>query len=165
MEYECRKMTVDQAGEVLELYRTNPQYFVYCPPEADPASVKRDLTVYPPGCTADQKHSSGFYEKGKLIAFLDLITDFPEKKQAYIGLFMVRGDMHHKGIGSRIIRSLCADLEDRGFISVSLGYVKNNVPAEMFWKKNGFIPNGKETETGQYTVCAAEKSLQGRETA
>ena len=159
MEYERRKLTADHAEEVLELYRTNPQYFLYCPPEADPESVNRDLTVYPPGCTADQKHCFGYYAGGKMIAFLDLITDYPERKQAFIGLFMVHGDLHHEGIGSKIIRDLCAELEDMGFLSVSLGYVKNNIPAERFWKKNGFIPTGKEKETELYTVCMAEKNL------
>ena len=94
-----------------------------------------------------------------MIAFLDLITDYPERKQAFIGLFMVHGDLHHEGIGSKIIRDLCAELEDMGFLSVSLGYVKNNIPAERFWKKNGFIPTGKEKETELYTVCMAEKNL------
>lgn len=160
MEYVSRKMTADNAEEIMVLYRSNPQYFLYCPPEADLNSVKNDLTICPSGCTSEQKHCIGYYAEGKLTAFLDLITDYPKHGQAYIGLFMVHGDMHHKGIGSKIINKLCEDLKERGYTSVSLGYVKTNIPAEKFWKNNGFIPTRKEIETELYTICSAERKLQ-----
>lgn len=78
----------------------------------------------PKGKSFDDKYYIGFYQKGKLVAVMDFITEYPNKETVYIGFFMMNKKMQGKGIGTDIIAEVCSCLKENGFSKVELGYVK-----------------------------------------
>lgn len=149
-EMEVRKLTASDAEEVLSLYLGNPQYFHYCPPFPDINSVICDITCAVPGYE-EKKEFCGYFEDGRLCAVLDLLYEYPDKDSVWAGLFMMREDLSNRGIGSEMIRQLCEKLSG-SFRVVRLGYVKNNPQAESFWKKCGFISEGKTVHQNKYDI-------------
>ena len=136
----CQVRRLGQADRqaVLELYRTNPLFFQMGNTQASMAYVERDMAVLPPGVGPERKYFVGFYEGEALAAVLDLVDGFPMYDVAYIGLYMVRGDLSGQGRGSRIIAELAGALRESGFQSLRLAYSVDNPQASHFWQKNGF---------------------------
>ena len=154
-----RRLTPDDAPIVYTLCRENTLYYRYCPPFVTEQSIIADMAALPPRKTLDDKYYLGFFDREKLIAVLDLIAAFPDEKTAFIGFFMTDISVQHAGIGSGIIRELCAALPAAGFTAVRLGWVKGNPQAEAFWHKNGFTETGVTYDTDQYTVIIARRNL------
>lgn len=137
---ERKELSTEDIPEVLELYRTNPQYFVHCPPEPDEDSVSGDMTVKPEGIGII-KHFYGWYEDGRLCALMDLLENYPETGKAWIGLFMVHSEFQHKGMGRILIKLMCEGLsKDKD--EIRLGVMETNTPAFHFWQACGFEKYG-----------------------
>lgn len=158
--YTVREMTVDDIDDIYELSVENPMYYQYCPPFVTKESVRQDMKALPPGRTYDDKYYIGFWEEEKLVAVMDLIFNYPDTDTAFIGLFMMSRAEQGKGIGSCIVGECARCLRCQGYQFIRLGYVKGNPQSEGFWRKNGFVPTGIETDNGSYTVVVMQKSLQ-----
>ena len=156
--YEVRRMGESDADAILELCRGNPQFYRYCGAEPSREQVLNDLTILPPGTDRTAKHYVGFYDKGALIAVMDLIDGYPEPGNAYIGFFMMDGRRQGRGIGSAIIAEAAAYLKDAGMRSIQLGIDKGNPQSTHFWKKNGFHVIRKVDRNG-WTALVAERTL------
>ena len=148
---------------VYELCLGNPQYYEYCPPAVSMESIRADMQALPPGKTEKDKYYMGFWSGEKLVAVMDLILQYPDKKTAFIGFFMMDTSMQGKGIGSDIIEGVCRYLAKK-FSYVRLGYVKGNMQSEHFWIKNKFNPTGIVTQTKDYEIFVMQRALQGMKT-
>ena len=114
----------------------------------------------PEGTDAAQKNFLGFYDAdGKLVAILDLITDYPQAGSAFIGWFMVEAELQGQGIGSQIFADIRASLEAQGYTELALGVIKENEPAIEFWEKQGFVLSGKEEKKERFTVVTMNRKL------
>ena len=114
----------------------------------------------PEGTDAGQKHFVGFYDaEDKLVAILDLITDYPEAGSAFIGWFMVSAELQGRGIGSQIFADIRAALAAQGFLKLQLAVIKENEPAIEFWEKQGFALTGEEEQKERYTVVKMARML------
>lgn len=158
--FSVRRMKQEDVDIIYELSVGNPMFFQYCPPDVTRDSILSDMKALPPCCTCEMKYYIGFFEKGKLIAVMDLVTGYPRTDIAYIGLFMVHKEVQGKGIGSGIIRESLQYLKKCNFSSVQLAYAKGNPQSEAFWKKNGFVATGKEADHGDYFAVSMERNLQ-----
>lgn len=158
-EYQVRKLCEDDIPEIFDLCRGNPLYYHYCPPEITEEGVRFELTVLPPGKTADEKFYIGFYEKGRLLAVMDLIDGYPHHETAYIGFFMMARGVSGQGVGTKIIGDACRYFKTAGYENVQLAYVKGNPQSERFWLKNQFVKTGKETVTDRYVAIRMERRL------
>ena len=143
---------------VYELCLGNPQYYEYCPPAVSKESIRADMQALPPGKTEKDKYYIGFWSGEKLVAVMDLILEYPDKKTAFIGFFMMNTDMQGKEVGSGIIEDACRYLAKK-FSYVRLGYVKGNMQSEHFWMKNKFKPTGTVTQTKDYEVVVMQRTL------
>ena len=63
---------------------------------------------------------------------------YPTEHIAFIGFFMTDIEYQNKGIGSKIIREVCACLKSLGYTKVRLGVDKGNPQSYAFWLKNQF---------------------------
>ena len=116
------------------------------------------MELLPPGLTENAKYYCGYMSAGRLLAVLDLIDGYPDKRTAYIGFFMVDGRESGQGRGSAILAELVDCLKRRGLSRLRLAYDEENPQARHFWIKQGFVPIKRVAhEYGLLTV--AEKSV------
>lgn len=158
-EYSVKKLTEADIPAILSLYRGNPDYFVHCPPAASVESVREDMTALPFGKSQKDKFFLGFFKDCKLIAVMDLIVQYPDKKTAFIGLLMIDEGFQRIGVGTAILSDSLQCLQDAGYTHIQLGYVKSNQMAKNFWLKNGFHATGMEKQQTLYTVVCMERAL------
>lgn len=156
--YGVRKLNDNDSGSILNLCRQNKLFYQYCNAEPTMEQVLNDLHIKPPGVGLSDKYYIGFYEEDTLVAVMDLIDGYPRKDIAYIGFFMMNGDLQGKGIGTAIIQETAAYLKSCGKTAIKLGIDKDNPQSTHFWKKNGFDVI-KEIDRGEWTVLVAKKTL------
>lgn len=157
--YYVRKLTENDVQDIYELSIGNPMFYQYCPPYVTKESILEDMKALPPKTDYKDKYYIGFFEQNKLVAVMDLISNYPKEDTAYIGLFMMRRSEQGKGIGSVIISECCQQIKTNGYQFVRLGFAKGNPQSESFWKKNGFKQTGIETDNGEYTAVVMERIL------
>jgi Sortase and related acyltransferases len=75
---------------------------------------------------------------GKLCGVLDLVSGFPEKSIAFIGLLLLLPEKRGAGLGRRILQSLETWARGAGFKALMLGVVEENNDGLRFWKACGF---------------------------
>ena len=155
--YKVRKITDKDIASVLELFRGNPLYYKHCPPQPTRESISEAMHALPPRTTTDDKFYLGMYNKGELVAVLDLILNFPNAETAFIGFFMLKSDKQGAGEGSSIITEILHCLKNEGYKYTRLGYVKGNPQSSAFWHKNGFSETGAEYDTDGYTVVVMSR--------
>lgn len=157
--YVVKGLTEKDIPAVLALYFGNPEYFRHCPPSPTSETVKEDMKVFPPAASEKDKHFIGFFEGNELIAVMDIIENYPDNETVFIGLFMVEKGRQKTGIGTSVVSEFFRSAKAAKYKKVRLGYVKTNLSARDFWKKQGFYETGKEVPGEFYTVVEAEKVL------
>lgn len=157
--YRVRKLTYADADEVFALCEKNKLYYEYHPPFVTKNAIEEDMRALPPGKSEPDKYYVGFFDDSGLIAVADLITAYPNEQTVLIGFFMTAVRVQNKGVGSEIVKELCAFFKGDGFNSVRLGYVKDNPQSRAFWLKNGFVPTGEVFEKSDCTIAAAVRRL------
>ena len=157
-DYEVRRLTEADADEILTLMRGNPQFYRYCGRQNTREELLDDLRLTPPGVELFRKFYVGFYDSRGLAAVLDLIDGYPGEEDAYLGFFMLRMDLQHRGLGTRIVQELFRYLRSEGYTMVRLGIDKGNPQSTHFWKKNGFVVT-REVERDGGVLLAAERPL------
>ncbi len=158
-QYMVRRMNKADVADIYLLCSKNSLYYRYCPPFVTKQSILDDMNALPPNKEMADKYYIGYYKEEELIAVMDFIMAYPDKKTAFIGFFMTALSIQNMGIGSGIIDDLCCYLTDIGLSYVRLGWVKGNLQAEHFWHKNRFIETGITYDTDNYTVTVAQRVL------
>lgn len=157
-QYCVRRMDDSDADAILRLCRENTLYYQYCGLEATEEAILNDLHITPPGVELSCKYYVGFFRDGSLAAVMDLIDGYPRADMAFIGFFMMNAALQGKGLGTGIVRDVCAYLKQIGKASVRLAMAEDNPQARHFWKKNGFLIVDKAPMDG-WTALVAEKTL------
>lgn len=85
-----------------------------------------------------QKCFIGFYLNDTLVAIADLILNYPNEEEGYIGLLMMDRDYQQKGYGKKIYQRIESAFKSVGFKRIELGVVKENKAAFSFWKNRGY---------------------------
>lgn len=153
--YKVRPLSESDGLVVLALYKSNPYFFKHCPPQPTLSSVLNDMRKLPPAISSEQKQFLGYFLEEKLVAVLDLVEGYPDSQTVFIGLFMLDGDYHGKGIGSQLFQEVIQVLT-QDFARLRLGYVATNAIAEAFWRKQGFVPTGEVAKTDHYDIILAD---------
>ena len=156
--YDIRRLDDSDADRILELCEGNTQFYQYCEARPTKEQVLRDLHITPPGVEASDKYYIGFFQKGVLIAVMDLIDGYPEPDFAFVGFFMLRKELQGRQLGSAIIRETAAYLKTVRKTAIQLGIDKENPQSTHFWKKNGFRVIREVGQDG-WTILVAEKTL------
>ena len=158
--YLVKKITDSDIDDVFLLCKGNPLYYEYCPPMVTKEGIKEDMVALPPNMSIKDKYFVGYYCEEKLIAILDLISGYPNKDIAFVGLFMTDASIQNKGIGSSLINELCSVLKQQNYNTVRLAWCKGNPQSEHFWIKNGFkIIKETYSDSAKEKVIMAEKEL------
>ena len=123
----------ERCGEYLELHYGAP---------ADPQHLVRELLwELPPGKALDDKFSLGLFEQGEqLVGGLDVIQDYPEPREWYLGLLVLAPEQRGQGRGAAVLQALVEWLRVRGARGVRLAVSEHNAPGLRFWTRAGFRP-------------------------
>ena len=138
--YSLRRLTKEDAGEIVGLMEDNSLYYAHSGGECSVEAVYRDLEALPPGKSIGEKYYLGYFERGYLIAVLDFIDGYPDADTAYIGFFMLDKCMQGRGLGTALMEKLCLYCGELGYKQVMLGWEKSNPQSSRFWRKLGFEP-------------------------
>ena len=150
-DFDVRRIGENEISAVYRLCKTNKRFYGYLGFVPTRESLTEIISEAENEDGDEKKYLVGFYDEGRLVAVLDLITSYPDAKSAFIGWFMVDGELQKQGIGSRIIADVRAALKGWGFTNIELGCVKENVEAISFWEGMGFKPTGEEKTVGKHT--------------
>ena len=157
--YKVRKLNDADIEKIYEIMQGNPMFFQYCPPMATAHSIADDMRALPPRTTEEDKYYVGYFDGETLVAVMDLIYNFPNQENVFIGFFMMNKEYQGNGIGTEIIEECSKVLVEEGYQYVRLGFTKGNPQSEHFWTKNGFARTGVEDVQERYTVVVMEKQL------
>ena len=136
--HQVRTITQSDISDVYDLCKSNQKYYAYTNSAPTVESLTQIISRVPEGAGENDKHFVGFYDKDRLVAVLDLITGYPERDDAFIGWFMVDGQLHRQGIGSQIFADVRAAMAGQGYDYLALSCEKENGEACAFWKAQGF---------------------------
>lgn len=136
--YVVRRLDRNDADIVYDMSRKNEIFYQYHPPFVTKQSIVEDMEALPSGKSYDDKYYVGFFENNILVANLDLILGYPTEETAWIGLLMTNVRCQNRGVGSGIVRDVCACLKQLGYQKVRAGVDKENPQSNSFWSKNGF---------------------------
>lgn len=157
--YKVRKLTQNDMVIILELCSKNEIFYKYHPPFVTEESIIEDMKALPPNKEYKDKFYIGYFEKGKLVAIMDLILNYPKERVAFIGFFMMNIEYQKKGIGTSIIEECLKYLSNIGFEKLRLAIDKGNPQSEFFWTKNHFIKTGEEYPNDISTYIPMERML------
>lgn len=156
--YTVKRMKLEDAQLIYDMTSKNLQYYEYCGKMNTLEDIYNDLKITPLGVDAKDKYYVGFFREDELLAVMDLIDGFPDKRTAYIGFFMMNYKYQGKGLGTQLIAELLEYLKNMGFESVRLGYDKENPQSSHFWKKQKFCMV-KEVSQDDGIIVVAERKL------
>ncbi len=159
-QYRVRNITASDISPVYRLAKSNAKYYEYLGTVPTRESLTEVISELPEGAARNCKHFVGFYNTDDvLVAIMDLITGYPESDDAFIGWFMVDGEMQGRGIGSGIFADVRAAMKAAGYDYIALAVTEANEEAVKFWKSQGFRETGERTEQNGYTVLKLERSI------
>lgn len=125
--------------EVYTIYQSNPYYFITTHNrEAKKEDVEEDIRMPPSHVKKPKKYYEIIYLEEIPSGVLDYLEDFPKKKTIYIGLYMIRGDLHGQGLGRKIFEEIEKDFREKEFLKLRLAVIKENTVAFSFWKELHF---------------------------
>ncbi len=157
--YEIKEGSEKLADDIHELMLGNTYYterVLGKEPTRD--SCIEDTVCTPPGITREKKTYAVFYKKGICVAILDFISDYPKEKTGFIGLYMLNGTLHGKGIGKKLFRHLAAAAKETGMERLRLGCYEANEIGLRFWKSRGFSVK-EERDRTEGRLFLLEKEL------
>jgi GNAT superfamily N-acetyltransferase len=137
------KTRVLQLSDQAELQALLERCADYCllvdgyPPE--PSAAIELLADCPPGKTPDEMLALGFYtEEHGLIGVLDMLRNYPDNGDWWIGLLLIDPAHRNKGLGRQIYLAFETWARQRDVGRIFLGVVEKNDKAFSFWRSLGF---------------------------
>ena len=159
-QYSVKRISEEDITAVYRLARSNSRYYEYLHTVPTRESLTEVITKLPDGTSPGSKYFVGFRsEEGVLVAVMDLITGYPEADDAFVGWFMVDGEMQGRGIGSDIFADVRASMKAAGFDYMALAVVKENREALRFWKDQGFTVRKESVSDEGYDVYLMDREI------
>lgn len=137
-EHQVRRITESDISDVYALCKSNQKYYEYMNAAPTIESLTQIISRVPEGAGTENKLFVGFYDNERLVSVLELIVGYPEDNDAFIGWFMVDGNLQNQGIGSQIFADVRASMTSQGYDYLSLYCEKENAEAIAFWRSQGF---------------------------
>jgi ribosomal protein S18 acetylase RimI-like enzyme len=105
-----------------------------------PGAAEHLLAALPPGKSPADKHVLGLHSpQGELLGVLDLIRDYPDAGEWWVGLLMLDPRARGGGVGTRLLRATERVIATAGGTAIQLGVLEHNTAAERFWRRIGFV--------------------------
>ena len=131
-------------NQVLELFNKIPEYFLKVEGCLPSSQTVHDAIAGRPCRTIESYYKEFLLVKkeGETIGGVELHADHPEPYMAYIGLLLIREDLHGRKLGKECSRAVEDHILRRfNCRRIRLG-VSDEIDVSGFWSKMGFSANG-----------------------
>jgi GNAT superfamily N-acetyltransferase len=106
---------------------------------AGPDEARTQLAELPPGKTLEDKFFFGlFTPRPRLCGVLDLIRDFREPGEWYLGLLMLEPGARGHGLGEGVVRAAEGWVRGQGAHRMRLAVAEQNTDGLRFWERHGY---------------------------
>ena len=137
--------TPDNGPSLQALFEDCPDFFALTtglPP--GPAEVQSLFTALPQGKTYDDKYVISLFDPlAELIGVMDVVRDYPNRGEWWLGLLLLHPDHRRRGNGRRIVESFVEWVAAAGGNEISLAVKQQNELAYRFWLAAGFHEVGR----------------------
>lgn len=135
-----RLLQPDDEDLVLDFFERCRAYFEDVEGRAPTSAVAHEiLNGLPPGKRRDEKEVFGFFdEQGALIAFVDLVRDYPVEKEWIIGLFLIAPEHRRSGLSRRVHQFIETYISNNGGAVLRVAVLEINGPGRRFWEDLGY---------------------------
>jgi RimJ/RimL family protein N-acetyltransferase len=145
MDLTLRELGAGDEAVLQALLESDPDYTVrvtgYPPGPSDALSL---LMMRPESVPESRKVVLGVFERGALVAVVDLLRGYPAPEYVFIGLLLVEGVRQRQGVGAAALAAVERYAgqwpEARRF---RLAVVDTNAPVLGFWLRMGFEATGE----------------------
>ena len=110
------------------------------PPTAEAAQEL--LEACPAGHPIEKKLVFGLERDDELVGALDVLRDYPQPDDWYLGLLLLEPQSRSGGLGERVVANLRSWIAGQGGHAIRLAVHDLNEDGARFWMKMGFQPVG-----------------------
>ena len=97
------------------------------------------LEDLPPGKMAADKICLGLEDgRGELVGAIDLVRDYPEEGEWFLGLLMLVPEVRGSGAGTRVMEAMERWVGGEGAKALQLAVHERNTGGKRFWERRGF---------------------------
>ncbi|PTL77086.1 GNAT family N-acetyltransferase [Vitiosangium sp. GDMCC 1.1324] len=142
-EYRVRRVSEEDAPIIRKLGERCLEHIeLHYGSPPDPSQMIRELlSDLPPNKALGDKFGMGVFDgAGRLVGAIDVIRDYPEPREWYLGLLVL--DPHHRnhGLGAKLMAALTQWLRQREAVYLRLAVSEHNEGGQRFWARMGFEP-------------------------
>jgi GNAT superfamily N-acetyltransferase len=106
---------------------------------AGPGEGQHQLAELPPGKTLEDKFFFGlFTPRPRLCGALELMRDFREPGEWYLGLLLLEPAVRGRGLGERVLRTAEDWARSQGARRMRLACAEQNEGGRRFWERQGY---------------------------
>ena len=127
---------------IAHLLRQCRAFFTLVSGELPADEVRHLLESRPAGLDLARKYVVGFERNGALIAIVDLLENYPEPTNWYVGLLVLSPDERNHGLGTAVWTAVEAWVRAEGGRHARLIVQEQNPHAARFWRALGFTADG-----------------------
>jgi ribosomal protein S18 acetylase RimI-like enzyme len=106
------------------------------PPRDDEAA--RLLAGLPRGKTLADKQVLGVHRDNQMVGVVELLRDYPDATDWYIGLLLLSPDVRGGGLGTSLVDEIVRRVVVEGGRALHLVVREDNARAFAFWQRRGF---------------------------
>jgi len=165
--YSVRRLSDSDSAELQTLFERCSDYVhIYSGAPPRPTEGEEELRALPPGKELRDKFSFGLYNpQQQLVAYIDLMRNYPAEHEWWIGLLMVDPLARRRGLGHQVYGASAQWVRDLRGHRIWIGVLEENADAERFWRRLGFEEVRREahkTESGKlHTMVVLRHDLSG----
>jgi len=116
-----------------------------------PTAAKDALLSGPPNFDMRNKFGFGFFNRDRLIGYIDIAKGYPEEGISYLGLLLIDESMHGKGLGTKAFELIQDEVRKWNCSKIRLSVAETN-DVQGFWEKMGFKPTGRVLKPHQAEI-------------
>jgi ribosomal protein S18 acetylase RimI-like enzyme len=129
----------DVRDDLYDVYATNEDYWRYSG-DLDPDNLDQLAVTAALADLAEEEEALVARDgKGRIVGYVRVLSRHSKDGHPWIGLLLVHGSYRRQGYGRAIVSAVEQRLRGTGADAVRLGVLANNLAAQRFWARLGYL--------------------------